>query len=254
MRRLTLLLLSLLSLAGLAGVAHATSHARSSGAPAAALPRQDDAPYVDPDDLDGDGVANAQDKCPAQAGSEQAAGCPDADKDGVPDTTDKCPTERAASADGCFNLHLGFNGYLPKVSFAANTGQDQPVVDGTAVVEVSRSVADKLRLSSTRIGSADFTQHCGHGVLCAVLKPSAVIVKRLEAAKKRLGDDGSRPVYVQVKVSFEMTKPRKETLTDTYRFGLDANGGQYRVCGAGFTAAQYHGVYCGGKSSGGDEG
>ena len=59
---------------------------------------------------------------------------------------------------------------------------------------------------------------------------------------------------MQVKVSFQMTKPRKETLTDTYRFGLDTNGGQYRVCGAGFSPAHYKTPACGGKHGGDGEG
>lgn len=42
-------------------------------------------------DRDGDGVADAADKCPNTPGSKQAFGCPDADLDGTIDAKDKCP-------------------------------------------------------------------------------------------------------------------------------------------------------------------
>ena len=75
-------------------------------------------------DADGDGLADGQDGCPAQAAAT-ANGCPaaqapvrtrpgpgpvpplpvpgppDADGDGLPDATDGCPTVAASTADGC---------------------------------------------------------------------------------------------------------------------------------------------------------
>ena len=76
-------------------------------------------------DADGDGLADGQDGCPAQAATT-ANGCPeaqqpgpgpgpgpgpvpplpipgppDADGDGLPDATDGCPTVAASTADGC---------------------------------------------------------------------------------------------------------------------------------------------------------
>ncbi|MDF2447390.1 MAG: hypothetical protein K0S46_2626 [Moraxellaceae bacterium] len=59
-------------------------------------------------DSDGDGVADAQDKCPnTPAGAAvDATGCPlDSDKDGVADFADKCPDTKAGaavSATGCY--------------------------------------------------------------------------------------------------------------------------------------------------------
>ncbi|WP_240360595.1 OmpA family protein [Pyxidicoccus caerfyrddinensis] len=46
-------------------------------------------------DDDGDSVANAQDRCPLEAGVVENAGCPDGDSDGdsVVDRLDKCPSE-----------------------------------------------------------------------------------------------------------------------------------------------------------------
>ena len=51
-----------------------------------------------PKDSDNDGVPDAQDLCPLQAGT--ARGCPDADQDGVPDAQDLCP-KQAGTARGC---------------------------------------------------------------------------------------------------------------------------------------------------------
>jgi OOP family OmpA-OmpF porin len=51
-----------------------------------------------PKDSDNDGVPDAEDLCPQQAGT--ARGCPDADRDGVPDAEDLCP-QQAGTARGC---------------------------------------------------------------------------------------------------------------------------------------------------------
>lgn len=42
-------------------------------------------------DRDGDGIPDADDACPDQAGSILTAGCPDRDGDGIADANDKCP-------------------------------------------------------------------------------------------------------------------------------------------------------------------
>lgn len=43
-------------------------------------------------DRDGDGIPDAQDRCPDVYGIKKFQGCPDVDGDGVPDAEDKCPT------------------------------------------------------------------------------------------------------------------------------------------------------------------
>ena len=53
-----------------------------------------------PKDSDKDGITDDLDKCPNQAGSQLAMGCPDMDNDGVGDAQDECPTE-AGSVNGC---------------------------------------------------------------------------------------------------------------------------------------------------------
>jgi outer membrane protein OmpA-like peptidoglycan-associated protein len=55
-------------------------------------------------DTDGDGIADANDKCPNQAGTAKYQGCPvpDTDGDGINDENDKCPTVAGtAKYEGC---------------------------------------------------------------------------------------------------------------------------------------------------------
>jgi outer membrane protein OmpA-like peptidoglycan-associated protein/opacity protein-like surface antigen len=53
-------------------------------------------------DMDGDGVADADDGCPEQAGPASTAGCPDNDLDGIANRDDACPDIAGrASLAGC---------------------------------------------------------------------------------------------------------------------------------------------------------
>lgn len=53
-------------------------------------------------DLDGDGLCDADDKCPEIPGPEVSAGCPDRDLDGTLDTDDLCPdTKGTPTMQGC---------------------------------------------------------------------------------------------------------------------------------------------------------
>ena len=53
-------------------------------------------------DKDGDGITDADDKCVDVAGVKALQGCPDKDGDGITDASDKCPTEPGpASLQGC---------------------------------------------------------------------------------------------------------------------------------------------------------
>ncbi len=59
---------------------------------------------VAPVDTDGDGIVDADDKCPNQAGLAKYGGCPipDTDADGINDEADKCPTQKGlAKYAGC---------------------------------------------------------------------------------------------------------------------------------------------------------
>jgi OmpA-OmpF porin, OOP family len=53
-------------------------------------------------DADGDGVVDADDKCPTVAGLASLQGCPDTDADGITDADDKCPKVAGlAKYQGC---------------------------------------------------------------------------------------------------------------------------------------------------------
>jgi thiol:disulfide interchange protein len=54
----------------------------------------------DPNDSDGDGTMNKDDKCPDAYGSLAALGCPDSDEDGVVDSEDKCPEVAGTKENG----------------------------------------------------------------------------------------------------------------------------------------------------------
>ena len=55
-----------------------------------------------PPDIDGDGITDAEDDCPAVAGLASLRGCPDADGDGIADKNDDCPDEAGiAKFNGC---------------------------------------------------------------------------------------------------------------------------------------------------------
>lgn len=57
---------------------------------------------VAPPDQDGDGVADADDRCPAVAGVAEYSGCPDTDGDGIPDDQDECSSVAGkAEFKGC---------------------------------------------------------------------------------------------------------------------------------------------------------
>jgi outer membrane protein OmpA-like peptidoglycan-associated protein len=53
-------------------------------------------------DSDGDGLPDATDLCPQEAGPPATNGCPDRDQDGIPDGNDECPDQAGlASLGGC---------------------------------------------------------------------------------------------------------------------------------------------------------
>jgi len=53
-------------------------------------------------DSDNDGVKDADDKCPNEAGLITLGGCPDADGDGIPNNADECPNQKGtANMNGC---------------------------------------------------------------------------------------------------------------------------------------------------------
>lgn len=69
------------------GIAGNIGKPRAVPAPPVVLP-----PVVEaPKDTDGDGIIDADDKCPSVPGIASLQGCPDKDGDGITDADDKCP-------------------------------------------------------------------------------------------------------------------------------------------------------------------
>ncbi len=61
-------------------------------------------------DSDNDGVINAKDKCPNEAGDVALYGCPDSDKDGLSDIIDQCPEVKGVEGNnGCPTVILDPN-------------------------------------------------------------------------------------------------------------------------------------------------
>lgn len=54
----------------------------------------------DPNDIDGDGVSNKEDKCADIPGLKELLGCPDQDNDGIADAEDKCPEDAGTKESG----------------------------------------------------------------------------------------------------------------------------------------------------------
>ncbi len=99
----------------------------------------------DPNDKDGDGVGNAEDKCPDLFGSKAALGCPDGDEDGVADTEDKCPEIAGLKENnGCA---------------AAGGGTDVVIKNDTSKVPMPQ-----------KINEAKFEGDCGDGEFGAIDK------------------------------------------------------------------------------------
>ena len=79
-----------------------TAVSRSASSPACAgsrlVPAAAEAASGTPGDRDGDGVPDAQDRCPDQPGPAELEGCPDRDGDGIPDLDDKCPDQPGSAS------------------------------------------------------------------------------------------------------------------------------------------------------------
>lgn len=98
-----------------------------------------------PADIDNDGVPDAEDKCPAEAGIKDNAGCPDkdADNDTVVDRLDKCP-DRAGLVEnaGCPDTDTDGDGVVDRldkcpseVGPKGNKGCPDTDGDGDGVVD-----------------------------------------------------------------------------------------------------------------------
>jgi cytochrome c biogenesis protein CcdA len=70
----------------------------------------------DPNDIDGDGMGNAEDKCPDVPGLKELMGCPDGDLDGIADAEDKCPEDKGTKESGGCPVTVSEGGHSTTVS------------------------------------------------------------------------------------------------------------------------------------------
>ncbi len=151
-------------------------------------------------DNDGDGVADAQDACPAVKGTE-ANGCqpgvqPDTDKDGIFGAADKCPNENGAgSLDGCPKAGALIGGDVGAI--AGNKIKRKALAKGvplsltcrvnakaTGLLTITAKVAKKLKLKVKKkakkvtIGTA--------AADCAGTGGGTLTLKLSKAAKKKV--------------------------------------------------------------------
>ncbi|MEM6724841.1 MAG: OmpA family protein [Bacteroidota bacterium] len=119
----------------------------------------DPADEIDLPDNDKDGIPDANDPCPFQAGTAEMEGCPDEDGDGIPDHKDICPQEAGAdTVDGCPPVQDSDEDGIPDDedpcpnTAAPNGVSGCPDSDGDGV-------ADKDDFCPEVLGSA-FTQGC----------------------------------------------------------------------------------------------
>jgi OmpA-OmpF porin, OOP family len=102
-------------------------------------------------DKDSDGIADADDKCPDAAGLSKYGGCPipDADKDGINDEEDKCPTVAGlARYQGCpipDGDADGINDEEDKCPAKAGTAANQ------GCPEISKTVIDKINYAAKNV-------------------------------------------------------------------------------------------------------
>jgi OmpA-OmpF porin, OOP family len=136
-------------------------------------------------DKDSDGIADGDDKCPDVAGLAKYGGCPipDTDADGVNDEDDKCPTEKGVSHyQGCPIPDTdkdGINDEEDKCPTRAGTAANQ------GCPEISKAVIDKINYVAKNVFFATGS---------AKLLPKSF--KALDEAAKLLKEDES--LYVDV--------------------------------------------------------
>lgn len=126
-------------------------------------------PDANPDDLDGDGIANAQDNCPNRPNVDQH----DEDHDGVGDTCDNCPT--VANANQADTSEAATNGQFPDgVGDACDL---RPALGG-----------DKLAQLSTFADPAEAARWIGSGWTIAGDAASSAGSAQWESKASAIGD------------------------------------------------------------------
>jgi OOP family OmpA-OmpF porin len=182
------------------------SPADTSNAPAASAPEpvvqqapveQLAAPVVvAPVDSDGDGVPDAQDKCPSTPAGVKvdAAGCPlDSDHDGVPDYLDKCPNTAAGvvvDADGCAETLAQDVSIDLNVNFA--TGKAD--IQGDASVETQKVADFMKKYPDANVVIEGYTDNRGNAA-----KNKQLSQKRADAVKAELVKMGVDAAHLTAK-------------------------------------------------------
>jgi OmpA-OmpF porin, OOP family len=154
-------------------------------------------------DKDSDGIADADDKCPDVAGLAKYGGCPipDADGDGVNDEEDKCPTEKGlARYNGCPIPDTdkdGINDEEDKCKDRAGTAANQ------GCPEISKAVIDKINYAAKNVFFATGS---------AKLLPKSF--KALDEAAKLLKEDESLFVDVDGHTDATGAADKNQTLSE----------------------------------------
>ncbi len=121
-----------------------------------------------PGDRDGDGVPDAEDRCPDEPGPKELEGCPDRDSDGVPDIDDKCPDEPGpAQNEGCPGepkVEIETERLSLKDAINFDTGKDvirsesHAILDAVASILLSHPELRRVRVEghTDNVGSATY--------------------------------------------------------------------------------------------------
>jgi outer membrane protein OmpA-like peptidoglycan-associated protein len=167
-------------------------------APAAVAPPPPPAP-VAPPDVDGDGFADASDRCPTLAGLAENGGCPDRDRDGdgVVDRKDECPDlPGEAEHGGCHKLvavKFEVDRFTFKDTIHFATGSDvikassAPLLDGIATVIQAHPEIARIRVEghTDSVGGRAYNKGLSDRRARSVVRAlvgRGVAAERLEAA------------------------------------------------------------------------
>lgn len=118
-------------------------------------------PAALPSDRDGDGVPDAEDRCPDVPGPAELEGCPDRDGDGIPDVDDRCPDQPGpAQNEGCppaagaplVEVEVIHHRLSLRDAITFETGRDTLRPDSSRILdEVARALVSHPELRRVRV-------------------------------------------------------------------------------------------------------